>query len=163
MRFHLRMAVPEDAGTIARHRAKMFQEMGVLPETSVEALQNTCAERLPILFRDGVYVGWLAVGDAPGEVIAGVGLYIRAVLPRPALTDTGDTALIDREGIVLNAYTEPTHRRRGLARALMSELLRWTRDHDVRRVVLHASDAGRALYEELGFTPSNEMRFMGPR
>jgi hypothetical protein len=28
----------------------------------------------------------------------------------------------------------------------------------IRRVVLHASDQGRPLYERLGFVPTNEMR-----
>jgi hypothetical protein len=27
--------------------------------------------------------------------------------------------------------------------------------------VLHASDDGRALYDKLGFTPTNEMRYDG--
>jgi hypothetical protein len=29
---------------------------------------------------------------------------------------------------------------------------------EVRRIVLHASDDGRRLYERLGFVPTNEMR-----
>jgi hypothetical protein len=28
----------------------------------------------------------------------------------------------------------------------------------IRRIVLHASDEGRRLYERLGFVPTNEMR-----
>jgi hypothetical protein len=31
-------------------------------------------------------------------------------------------------------------------------------ERKVRRIVLHASDYGRPLYERLGFVPTNEMR-----
>jgi GNAT superfamily N-acetyltransferase len=58
----------------------------------------------------------------------------------------------------LNVYTEPAHRRRGLARRLMHEMLGWCRARRVARVVLHASDDGAALYASLGFLrKTNEM------
>ena len=41
----------------------------------------------------------------------------------------------------------------------MRELLSWCRANGVESVVLHASPEGRPLYEQLGFTPTNEMRY----
>jgi hypothetical protein len=35
----------------------------------------------------------------------------------------------------------------------------WSREQGFDRVVLHASDAGRPLYEKIGFKPTNEMRW----
>jgi len=64
------------------------------------------------------------------------------------------------EAYVLNVYTEPTHRRGGVARAIMNAILEWCREQRVARVTLHASREGRPLYEDLGFEPSNEMRFV---
>ena len=64
---------------------------------------------------------------------------------------------------MLNVYTEAAHRRRGVARALMDVMLGWCRDRDISRVLLHASDEGRPLYETLGFLPTNEMRWERPR
>jgi hypothetical protein len=32
---------------------------------------------------------------------------------------------------------------------------------DIVRLVLHASDEGRPLYESMGFEPTNEMRYTG--
>ena len=40
----------------------------------------------------------------------------------------------------------------------MRAALRALGERGVKRVVLHASDAGRALYERLGFVATNEMR-----
>jgi hypothetical protein len=37
--------------------------------------------------------------------------------------------------------------------------LRWARDEKLDRLVLHASDQARSLYERMGFIATNEMRF----
>jgi ribosomal protein S18 acetylase RimI-like enzyme len=42
--------------------------------------------------------------------------------------------------------------------AVMRALLDALAARRVRRIVLHASDDGRSLYERLGFVPTNEMR-----
>jgi predicted GNAT family acetyltransferase len=60
--------------------------------------------------------------------------------------------------MIVNVYTEPDHRRRGLARRLMVTMLDWLRQEGYGTVSLHASDYGRALYESLGFRATNEMR-----
>jgi ribosomal protein S18 acetylase RimI-like enzyme len=62
------------------------------------------------------------------------------------------------EAIVLNVYVEPAWRRRGVADALMRAVLDALAARGIQRVVLHASDEGRRLYERLGFVPTNEMR-----
>jgi ribosomal protein S18 acetylase RimI-like enzyme len=41
--------------------------------------------------------------------------------------------------------------------ALMRSVLTALAERKVRRIVLHASDDGRRLYERLGFVPTNEM------
>jgi len=58
---------------------------------------------------------------------------------------------------VVNMFTEPEHRRRGLAGLLMDTIVTWCRAEGLRFLYLHASDEGRALYESLGFVPTNEM------
>jgi ribosomal protein S18 acetylase RimI-like enzyme len=65
-------------------------------------------------------------------------------------------------GNVLNVYTEPKHRRQGMARALMHIALEWCAANQVDAVILHSSSEGSGLYESLGFTPTNEMRLIRP-
>ena len=60
--------------------------------------------------------------------------------------------------MIVNVYTEPAYRRRGLARRLMIAMLDWLRQQGYGTVSLHASDYGRPLYESLGFKVTNEMR-----
>jgi ribosomal protein S18 acetylase RimI-like enzyme len=55
-------------------------------------------------------------------------------------------------------YVYPEFRRLGIARELMKSAIDWCRDQRFRSVYLHASEKGRALYEQLGFKAANEMR-----
>jgi GNAT superfamily N-acetyltransferase len=59
---------------------------------------------------------------------------------------------------ILNVYTRPESRRKGLARRLVETALEWCRANGISTVILHASDAGRPLYASMGFQPSTEMR-----
>ena len=63
-----------------------------------------------------------------------------------------------RRGNILNVYTEPGFRRRGLARCLVEAALHWCKANEIDIVILHASQEGRRLYESLGFQTGNEMR-----
>jgi ribosomal protein S18 acetylase RimI-like enzyme len=47
--------------------------------------------------------------------------------------------------------TDPAYRKRGHARAIMEELLRWFDARGLRRVDLNASPDGQGLYRALGF------------
>lgn len=62
-----------------------------------------------------------------------------------SVTPTGDTA-----GISLMA-TPPEHQRKGMGRALLSQVIDDYRRHGVRRFHLGATEAGRPLYASLGF------------
>src|SRR6266481_2324902 len=66
-----------------------------------------------------------------------------------------------RQGLIVNVFTEPAWRRRGLAKLLMNAIIAWSREQNLDGLVLHASDDGRALYEQLGFICTTEMRLGG--
>jgi predicted acetyltransferase len=59
---------------------------------------------------------------------------------------------------ILNVYTEPGFRRRGLAGWLVEAALHRCKANEVDRVILHASREGRGLYELLGFQTTHEMQ-----
>jgi GNAT superfamily N-acetyltransferase len=151
--YRVRLAKVDDADVIARHRIAMFRDMRVLDERDAEALQLASLAYLRSALPSGAYRGWLVEHDR--AVVAGGGLIPQPGVPRP------ENVCGDEEAYLLNVYTEPAHRRRGLARRLMDEMLAWCRERGVARVVLHASDEGHALYTSLGFSPStNEMRIV---
>jgi ribosomal protein S18 acetylase RimI-like enzyme len=164
--FTIRRATVADTAVIAHHRAQMFIDMGSLPEAQRDAMVRATSHYLATALPEGEYVGWLAVAEDDASVVAGAGLQHRRILPRAVHTTTGIEVADGREAIVINVYTEPGWRRRGVARALMQQLIEDVRHMPVQRLVLHASDEGRPLYEALGFEATNEMRFagaLGPR
>jgi len=148
--YRVRAALARDAAVVAHHRVAMFRDMGVLGSADGAALEAASRRCLARALADGTYRGWLVGADA--AVVAGGGLVLRPLLPRPGYLDGGS------EAYVLNVYTDPAHRRRGLGRRLMDAILAWCEVAQVSRVSLHASDDGRALYADLGFIATNEMR-----
>ena len=158
--YRIRRATAADAGVLARHRAEMFRDMGELPASVYDTLIDAARAYLTQAVTDGRYVGWVAELDAGSrEIIGGAGLQLRELLPRP---DVARERLVrGPQGLIVNVYTERAWRRKGVADALMRELLQWCRENGIESVVLHASDEGRPLYERLGFRPTNEMRYDG--
>jgi ribosomal protein S18 acetylase RimI-like enzyme len=153
--FTVREADATDIPLLARHRAAMFRDMGKLATHQEETLVRATATYLRDAMPRGDYLAWVAqdTGEPPA-IIGGAGAQLRPLLPRPGF---GDDLELGPEAIVLNVYVEPAWRRRGAAEALMRAVLDTLAQRGIRRIVLHASDDGRRLYERLGFVSTNEM------
>lgn len=147
--YQIRDATPDDAAIIAHHRGAMFHHIGSFDEAAATEVTEACLPRLSEMMTRGEYLGWLVLFD--DRVVAGGGMILRNLLPRPHALQGG------REALIVNVYTEPEHRQRGLARRLMQTMLDWCKQHQIANVVLHASDEGRPLYQSLGFVSTNEM------
>jgi GNAT superfamily N-acetyltransferase len=157
--FQIRRATVEDAEIIAWHRARMFQDMGEVSGDGFEILRAKACEHLKQWIDKGDYVGWLASAvDKAQMIVGGAGVQLQSILPRP--TDVS-TVGEGRQGIIVNVFTEPEWRQRGIAGLLIKEIITWSSNEHLDRLILHASDEGRSIYERLGFVPSNEMRFVG--
>jgi len=156
----MRLATLEDCEIIASHRVRMFQDMGLLPDKLLNEFRRRCRDDIKAAVESGKYIGWLVADtNDPTRIIAGAGIVIRRIPPIPILGAGGKTKIYDgRQALIVNVFTEPAWRRRGLARQLMETIIAWCRDDGIDSVVLHASDDGRELYEKLGFSSTSEMR-----
>lgn len=144
----------KDLETIVHHRRAMFFDMGNHDE---RALNEMCERFRPWLRRKmeaGEYLAWFAIAP-DASVAAGAGLWL---MDWPPLMAAGGKW----RGNILNVYTEAAYRRQGLARRLMVVAMDWCEREGVEGVILHSSPEGRALYESLGFEPTNEMRLKRP-
>ena len=139
-----------DIETIVHQRRAMFVAMGHRDERALESMSERFRPWVKRKMEAGEYLAWFAIGPDE-EVAAGAGLWLMDWLPH--MIGAGKW-----RGNIVNVYTESAHRRKGLARELMKTAMGWCAKEGVDTVILHASDAGRALYEELGFAASNEMR-----
>src|SRR5690349_10807257 len=146
----LRRATLEDAKTIAEHRRSMFRDMGYHNEAALNSMMEKFLPWVKAKILSGDYLAWLAVTSADA-VVSGAGLWL---MDWPAHM-VGSSA---RRGNILNVYTEPEYRRRGLARWLLEAAIHCCKASEIDFVILHASPEGRGLYESLGFEAGNEMR-----
>lgn len=146
----LRRATLEDAETIALHRRLMFLDMGYHDDALLDAMVEKFLPWIKAKMGAGDYLGWLAV-SAGGIVVGGAGLWLMDWPPHMVGSGT-------RRGNILNVYTQPEFRHKGLARRLVEAALHCCKTNEVDLVILHASQEGRRLYESLGFLAGNEMR-----
>jgi GNAT superfamily N-acetyltransferase len=141
--YHVRAATIADADVLVRHRIAMFTDMGVPLDAAVleQAFRAWLMDTMPA----GTYRAWLA--ESGGEVAGGGGI---TILPWPP----GPRYAGDRLAFVYNVYTEPAHRRRGLARLIMDSIHDWCRANGITSMALNASRDGKPLYEAMGYAES---------
>src|SRR5207249_2498399 len=131
-----------------------------LPVKKILSIEITAPNRAVFACKDGCRDR--AFPFVSQEVIAGAGVIIREVPPFPIRHKNGEITIAEgRQGLIVNVFTEPDWRRRGLAQLLMEQIIAWSREQRLDGLVLHASDDGRVLYEKLGFVPTTEMSFGG--
>jgi len=147
----IRQATLADLEIILHHRRSMFADMGYGDAAARETMVVAARPFVEAGLKEGSYRGWLVEVDA--HVVAGGGVAISGFQPTPMDSSP-------RRVWVVNVYTEPAFRRRGLARVVLDSILTWCREEKLKVVFLHASDAGRSLYASLGFAATNEMRLV---
>ena len=161
--FIIRQATLDDVKALAHHRCEMFKDMSQLrkqelSEDTYQALSAASIKYFEQAIRAGEYVAWVVTPQAqPDLIVAGGGLQLRYILPRP--DHTGGLQKPGPQGLIVNVYTEKEWRRNGLAELVTRTMIEWSRNNGVASLVLHASEMGRPLYEKLGFVASNEMYF----
>ena len=94
----------------------------------------------------GAYRAWLVSHPTDG-IVGGGGITIIPWPPGPRYAG-------DRLAFVYNVYTEPAHRRRGLARLIMDAIHAWCREQGIGSMALNASRDGQPLYQSMGYAES---------
>ena len=150
----LREATLDDVPTLVNHRRRMFEEMDALrgkvhEPAMLDAMGVAYALYLRGCIADGRLRAWVI--EAGGRIVASGAVSFLDWPPRP--DDLGQ-----RLALLHSVYTEHSHRRLGLARRIVECAIDACRSAGLKRLSLHASDAGRRLYESMNFKPTNEMR-----
>jgi GNAT superfamily N-acetyltransferase len=171
----VRRANSNDALELSRLREVMFSIFGPVPDRSlwwdaaVKELEQSLADP------EGPLQGFVV--DAPaadGTAAIGTAVIEAAAIEAAAIDTTPDSpagrrelascavGIIDRRlpsphnplghsGYVLSVATDPRHRRRGYARAVVQATLDWFESRGVQRVELHASTEAETMYRTMGF------------
>jgi GNAT superfamily N-acetyltransferase len=149
--FKIREATRADLGAIMKHRRRMYEDMGYNDESALKAMESTSSSFIKDGLEDGTYRGWLV--EVSGRIVAGGGLMIVRQPSSPRDPSS-------RRSWIMNMYTDPEYRWKGLSTSIIQTIIAGCRENGYHWVSLRASDAGRHLYETLGFKPTNEMRLM---
>jgi GNAT superfamily N-acetyltransferase len=148
--YTVREATVADAPVLARQRRLMFDAIRRMPDDEGNTLEVAILTYLRRAMPAGTFRSWVV--EHEDVVVAGGGLQLRTLMPRPGYVN------FEPEGLIVSMWTDPEHRRRGLGRRIVQAILDWGREHGVSRFTLHASDDGRPLYTLFGFSATNEMR-----
>jgi GNAT superfamily N-acetyltransferase len=142
----LRKAGLEELEEVLRLRLALMRELSEFETDSEQAAWvNVTRRYLENALPEGRFHAWLAYVGEGAVACAGLTPFERPPSP---------TNLTGQEAYVLNIYTAPEWRRRGISRRLLSELMEFAQEQGIGRLWMHASEDGRPLYESVGFMPN---------
>lgn len=140
----IEQATLSDLDQLVRLRlAYLTDDFGTLSDEQIMQLQK----ELPAYFQHHLQNDLLAfvARDDEGTIVSCAWLLLVSKPPSPRFPR-------GRTGVLFNVYTDPDHRRQGLAKRVMGSLIEEAYRRQLDVLELHATDDGYPLYLVLGFT-----------
>jgi ribosomal protein S18 acetylase RimI-like enzyme len=151
-----RPATINDVSALVDYRVRFLNELLNHPEDdATKVLRKSLVEYFTRAIPSRDFIAWVAEYD--GKIIATSGM---VVWQKPAIYGGVESGKL---GYLLNFYTIPEARGRGIATRLLNELLREAKSSGLKYLHLHASKDGISIYRKAGFMepkmPELELRF----
>lgn len=146
--FSIRQATMDDLESLVNLRVEFLAEVNEVTTQSLSNLRTNLHDYFARTLPSGEFLAWLAEADG---IIVGTSGLVFFQRPPSCNNITGQSAYI------MNMYTLPSWRGRGVATALLNRVLDYIKATPCRSVFLHATAQGRPLYERIGFKSSNEV------
>lgn len=128
--------------TYIQMRISQLQEEGAKEDIDLEPALTDYYHRH---MADGTFVSWLAFeGD---DIIGTSGM---SFVEKPPYFGCPN----GRIGLVSSMYTDPGHRRKGIAKELLSRVVNDAKEQGCGVIQVTASDMGAKLYADFGFHPN---------
>ena len=137
-----KLAEMADLDTLVRMRLEFIDEIKKkhIEDPAVkENLTQYFKETIPA----GQFIAWLAFEN--GEVVGTSGLCFYQFPPNGTILD-------GRVAYIMNMYTRPEYRKRGIANELFSRILNEAKALGYKKVTLNATEMGAGLYRKYGFS-----------
>lgn len=140
--FTIRQATVEDSEVLVQARVAFLSENKLLSEETVRATAEANRRYFTEYLLRPEFAAWVA--EAEGVVIGTGAVVYFTVPPRP-------TNLSGREAYLLQMYTVPVWRRRGVGTAILNAIIAAVKQTEARCIILYAMEEARPLYEKAGF------------
>ncbi len=150
----LREATVLDIPILVAHRRKMFEDIAIAEGTVYDPIKmadmsSRYEQYLAIQIPRKTLWGRLLIADE--TIVASGCVTFVEWIPSPLHADS-------ERAYIHSVYVEPEYRRMGLCTRLMRALLDELKTAGFFLAELHASDAGRRIYEKAGFKADTSMR-----
>ena len=133
-----------DIPAMTAARLNYLTEMqGERSQEYLQELQGKLQQFFIQTMQEGSFFALLA--DDDGKVVSYGGMVLKKI---PG--DLNQSSYL--EGDILNMYTLPEYRRRGISSLILKQLLAEAKTMGVSKVALHCSKDGEPLYRKFGFT-----------
>ncbi len=133
-----------DASTLVDCRVRFLNELhNHVENDETEVVRESLQRYFTKAISSGDFVAWVAELD--GKMVATGGMVVWQIPARYGGVESG------RLGYLLNFYTIPKARRKGIATRLLNELVKDARLMGLRYLHLHASKYGESIYRKAGF------------
>jgi GNAT superfamily N-acetyltransferase len=147
-----RRATVEDIDVLVDYRLHFLAEhFGSSDAGDVDSLKkelrNYFLEEMP----KGSFIAWLAVID--DKAVATSGMVIWRIPPNNSVKN-------GKQGYILNMYTLPEARGRGVCTALIEKLIVEAKAFGLSRLHLHASKMGEPIYRKRGFIEPSDVELI---
>jgi GNAT superfamily N-acetyltransferase len=143
-----------DVELLVNHRMLMWQDildvrhdLAALPRTE-ERTRKWIKQKLV----EGKLIGFIAKTQE-GQIAGSGCIWLREQPPIPMISNLEVPYL-------MSLYTEEKFRRQGVAQLIVETAITWCKEHCYERINLDASEAGKGLYEKLGFKAGYSMRLL---
>lgn len=138
-----RKATLNDLHALVRMRVLFLKEVQKVEDAEREAeTAKDIEEYFKMSLVEDSFVAWIA--EENGEIIATSGLSFYQIAPSFSLKG-GKIAYI------LNIFVLKEHRGKKLGKKIFELILNEAKERGYKRILLHASDDGRPVYEKFGF------------
>jgi len=136
-----------DKNLFIKLRMDFFMDYYDLNETEIKQIEDN----LEIYFNEHInkddFIGMVA--EYNGKIASVVYLIITDKPANPNFMD-------GKTGTIMNVFTYPEYRRKGMAKELIKEIVKEAKERGVGYIDLMATDAGYGLYKHLGFNDSKD-------
>jgi len=139
-----RPATTNDVSALVDYRVRFLNELLNHPnDDDTKVLRMSVVEYFTRAIPSKDFIAWVAEYDE--KIIATSGM---VVWQKPAIYGGVESGKL---GYLLNFYTVPEARERGIATRLLNELLREAKSSGIKYLHLHASKDGISIYRKAGF------------